>query len=176
MSGTLPSKPVCLSQVVSWFTTDQNEKSTLGLTRGDDPTALYDQPVQGRAPRLRLEQALAGQTIVVRPQGRNTAHELEARLLEPPQDLAERVFRFMRVQVLVGEPGPSLVGAQPAAAQDRVDPARAAGQPPQQVPAQVGRQPSVAIIKAQDEMPAGFEEGHQRLESAVGIGRVMVKV
>src|SRR5262245_34080076 len=95
---------------------DHDEEPALPLSWRKDLHRLDDAALERRAGRLRIEQAAAGEPVVLRAERRNAAHEVEPRLVEPAQYLAGRVPGLVRMAVLVREPRAALLGIGPRAA------------------------------------------------------------
>src|SRR5262245_14909481 len=133
------------------FPSDHEEKATLAVP-GRDLPELAHEVVESSADRRGVEQTGSLEAVIARQHRRNAPHELETAVLEPLHDLADGVLRLVRVPVLVGEPGASLLA--PQVPEVRIEPLTAPTRDPEYPPPEVGHQPPALVVEPYHDVSA----------------------
>ena len=129
--------------------------------------------VQTCAPVRPFEQRTGRTFPVFSGNRRNAAQEFEAAAVEPPEHFSDGVLRFMRVAVLVVEPSPLLFRAGPPRTELRVDPLAASTRELENTSPEVGHEPTVGVVEADDDHAARTNQSLDPFEPPVRIGRMV---
>src|SRR5215472_6881249 len=98
---------------------------------------------------------------------------LEAIRFKPANDFAEGVFAFVRMLVLIEEPGFFALLIIVMVAHVRIEKAQRVSTHPKDEAPDIGGQASDLVVKADDNESARLEDARYRFESAARVGGVM---
>src|SRR5205823_11726740 len=108
--------PYCPGRLLS-----DHQKEAAFSAALDDLARLDEEVVQFVARGRTGKQWAAVQIVVQGHYRRNAADKFQAAFLEPAQNLANRVFRLVRMMVLIGKPGAALGSAEMSGTQVPVE-------------------------------------------------------
>src|SRR5262245_13752791 len=162
----------CLDGLMGRLPADEDEEPALPAA-GHDLFGLGEEVIEGAAARRRFEELNVVERARVDRHGRNAADELEALAVEPVEHLADRVLRFVRMAILVLEPGAALLLTQGGRPQVGIEPCGSFAREAEDGATKVRHDAAEPIVESNDDVPAGTHEICDRLKPAERIGRVV---